>query len=240
MVQFQPSFPVFNYFYNKMCALRLSVKLVHLNRTFSKTVLNYTANHELSFTRNHIQCNQKCSFGSSLASTWGSLETSKSPAASSLLLSRRSKHSKSKKTSKTEDEEVENEFIELVQDDRTTDQGSKEISINVDSLRMDSVLKSGLKISRSKVEEYFYQSRIRINGEKVLKKSIQVNLGDEVDIVRGFNSKSEQYIDVMRLRIIGVRLPKDEQSKLELKITRDKLLTIENYTKEWSGDDITL
>ena len=26
----------------------------------------------------------------------------------------------------------------------------------------------------SKVEEYFYQSRIRINGEKALKKSIQV------------------------------------------------------------------
>ena len=96
-----------------MCALRLSIKLVHLNRTFSRTVLNYTANHEISFTRNKIQCNKTCSFGSSLASTCGTLHTNKSPAASSLLLSRRSKHSKSKskKTSKGEVYDLKGTFI---------------------------------------------------------------------------------------------------------------------------------
>ncbi|XP_068242637.1 mitochondrial transcription rescue factor 1 isoform X2 [Palaemon carinicauda] len=52
----------------------------------------------------------------------------------------------------------------------------KDFKIKVSSLRLDSILKSGLKMSRNKVENAFYSSRIRLNEQKVLKKSKQLSL----------------------------------------------------------------
>lgn len=152
----------------------------------------------------------------------------------------RSKHKKISKGSRNiqeDEEDSDNEYTEeLAQEALDPQDRPKEVIVHVSSLRVDVVFKSGHKMSRNKTEENFYQSRLWVNGEKVLKKGTQVELGDEIDLVKGVNAKSDQYIDVIRLHVVGIKLPKDPAAKIVLKLRRYKHLTIENYADAWTGN----
>jgi len=72
-----------------------------------------------------------------------------------------------------ENEDVSQEIdLSLLQDVDGND--VKIIKSRLNSLRLDTLLKAGLGISKSKVEVAFYESKIRVNGERILKKSKQV------------------------------------------------------------------
>jgi len=103
----------------------------------------------------------------------------------------------------------------------------KIIKSRLNSLRLDTLLKAGLGISKSKVEVAFYESKIRVNGERILKKSKQMNIGDEVDIIKGYNALNPVFLDVSRVIIISAE--NSDTEKITVTLKRFKQLVVENY-----------
>ncbi|XP_017779595.1 PREDICTED: uncharacterized protein C6orf203 [Nicrophorus vespilloides] len=134
---------------------------------------------------------------------------------------------KSKQQSESEDEPDEQDF-----DDELNDKSTKLMNLKVTSMRLDGILKSGLGISRSKVEVMFYESKIRLNGEKVLKKGATVQEGDEIDIVKGVNTDNPKFLTVGRVEVLNAA---NKEDHISLKVRRYKTLTIENYADPWKG-----
>lgn len=129
---------------------------------------------------------------------------------------------KSKKQEKeTETEESDKDFMDDIQDKYT-----KTVKVNVTSMRLDVILKTGLGLSRNKLETTFYESKIRLNGEKVLKKSVHVQEGDEIDVIKGSSINNKDFLTIAKVEILSA-IPKDDN--ISVKLRRCKSLTIENY-----------
>uniref|UniRef100_A0A0K8T6C7 Uncharacterized protein C6orf203 n=1 Tax=Lygus hesperus TaxID=30085 RepID=A0A0K8T6C7_LYGHE len=126
------------------------------------------------------------------------------------------------KTEEEEDDEEEEEFED--------EPGSKVITGYMASLRADLVLKTGLGIARNKIETLFYESKIRVNGSKIQKKSQKVYVGDELDVMRGPSPINENMMLVSRVTILSAK-EHDDEDKLVVKMRRYKALTIDNTDK---------
>lgn len=131
-----------------------------------------------------------------------------------------SKKRKAELDSDSSDEEELNDILDKY------DRNSKIIKSNVSSLRTDLLLKSALGLARNKVDLAFYESRVRVNGEKIFKKSHRVNVGDEIDVIKGVNNVNPDILNVARVEIISVKPDEDE---ICVKMRRFKALQIENY-----------
>ncbi|KAF6213289.1 hypothetical protein GE061_011007 [Apolygus lucorum] len=123
------------------------------------------------------------------------------------------------KTEEEEDNEDEEEF-----DDEP---GSKVITGYMASLRADLVLKTGLGMARNKIETLFYESKIRLNGSKMNKKSQKVHVGDELDVLKGQSPINENMMVVSRVTILSAK-EHDDEDKLVVKMRRYKSLTVDN------------
>lgn len=99
-------------------------------------------------------------------------------------------------------------------------------NIKVNSLRVDSIIKNGTGISRKNIETAFYESKIFINGKKVLKMSTEVQVDDEIDIIRGRPNANINQLIVSRITILSIT-PISEA--IRVKIAKDKNLLIEEY-----------
>ncbi|KAL1123632.1 hypothetical protein AAG570_002708 [Ranatra chinensis] len=99
------------------------------------------------------------------------------------------------------------------------------------SLRVDNVIKAGLGIARNKVETLFYESRIRVNGCKIPKKSFKVDVGDEVDVIKESSRMNEEFLNVSRIVVLSNEENKDGDG-LVVKMRRYKTLTIEDYPND--------
>uniref|UniRef100_A0A8D8RYG0 Uncharacterized protein C6orf203 homolog n=1 Tax=Cacopsylla melanoneura TaxID=428564 RepID=A0A8D8RYG0_9HEMI len=142
------------------------------------------------------------------------------------------KPGKSKKN-KYDDEDDDLEGIEDDEEEMGDSNSSKIMHLKVTSLRMDLVLKQAFQIARNKIEKLFYESKIRINGYKVLKKGHNVALGDEIDIIKGFSPSNPQFLIVQRVKILAASDPSaDDEGSLTLKIRRYKSLLIGNYEED--------
>lgn len=84
----------------------------------------------------------------------------------------------------------------------------------------------------SKIEVAFYESRIRVNGEKVAKKSYSVEVGDEIDLVKGPSPNNPDFLVVSRVEVLSSKLDGDE---LQVKLRRFKNLLIDNYDNKWKS-----
>nr|KAG5701147.1 hypothetical protein BaRGS_002623 [Batillaria attramentaria] len=104
--------------------------------------------------------------------------------------------------------EQESDEEELDDDDYDAPTNFKKIKIFVKSLRADSVISSALDISRNRVDEIFFGSRLRVNGDKLLKKSKQLDEGDYVDLVVDRSADVEDHVLVKRVKIIEEELRK--------------------------------
>ncbi|XP_065223160.1 mitochondrial transcription rescue factor 1 [Planococcus citri] len=107
--------------------------------------------------------------------------------------------------------------------------GSKVVQIQTDSLRCDLILKNGLTISRNKLETYFYEGRIRINGLKIMKKSVNVELRDEVDVIKKFDEENPELLHVGRVEILKAKPSGDF---ILITVRRFKNLLVPNYEKD--------
>ncbi|XP_054922979.1 uncharacterized protein [Dermacentor andersoni] len=85
----------------------------------------------------------------------------------------KSKKAKSKPPAAQDEEEDEEEGEE--EEAESQEYGDNERVAFVSSLRIDSIMKAGINMSKTKVLESFYDGSIRLNGQKVPKKSIQVS-----------------------------------------------------------------
>lgn len=98
------------------------------------------------------------------------------------------------------------------------------VKINVQSMRADLLLKSGVGIARNKIETAFYDGRIRLNGKKLVKKSQSCNVGDEIDYVKNEPATNSDHQLVSRVEIMSAT-PKDDSISVTMR--RFKSLTVE-------------
>lgn len=138
----------------------------------------------------------------------------------------KSKKKKQQISSESETDKDDSDIMENISDKHT-----KTLKINVHSLRLDAILKSSLGIARNKIEQIFYESKIRVNGEKVLKKSVSLREGDEVDVIKGEHTQNPGFLVVARVEILSMT-PNEED--ITLKIRRSKSLLVENYKDKWT------
>ncbi|XP_053980618.1 mitochondrial transcription rescue factor 1 isoform X2 [Hylaeus volcanicus] len=129
-----------------------------------------------------------------------------------------------------ENDDEENESLEV--DDYLLTKNSKIINATVSSLRVDAIAKVAFGLSRNRIDRAFYDSKIRINGNKILKKSHQVKVDDEIDLVVGRDSKNPKLIIVHRCILLKA---KGNDDSIDVKLLRNKSLLIENYPEPWDA-----
>ncbi|KAL2720534.1 mitochondrial transcription rescue factor 1-like [Vespula squamosa] len=145
-----------------------------------------------------------------------------------LSIIKRFKH-KRKDSAKKKVQEHNLESDEDESDSELDESQSKSIitHIKVNSLRVDSIIKNGAGITRKSIETAFYESKIRINGKKVLKISTEVQVDDEIDIIRGRPNENINQLYVSRIKILSITPISDA---IRIKISKDKNLLIEEYS----------
>ncbi|XP_077286718.1 uncharacterized protein LOC143911622 [Arctopsyche grandis] len=178
----------------------------------------------------HPGCNRKFS-----------LNITKTPDTDSLLgvktqylIDKRYKQKKSKHNydDDDDDDEDDDEYdISKWNNDKSLSRDSKVVTLNLTSMRIDTVVKSALKISRKKIEVIFYESRFRKNGKKVLKKSTPVRPGDEIDIVKSVSPDNPKHIYISRVEILNA-VAKSESISITARAF--KTLLVENYDEAWT------
>ncbi|KPJ08377.1 Uncharacterized protein C6orf203-like [Papilio machaon] len=112
------------------------------------------------------------------------------------------------------------------EDDVSLSRDSKLVKFKTTSLRTDVVIKSALGVSRNKVEQVFYESKIRVNGKKIMKKSHAVKVGSEIDVVKSVSPHNPDHLYVARIEVLNI-VPKEED--IAITVRRFKNLLIENY-----------
>ncbi|KAM8788388.1 mitochondrial transcription rescue factor 1 isoform 2-T3 [Rhynchonycteris naso] len=145
-----------------------------------------------------------------------------------------SKKSTRKTLQKVEDEEDSDgdsdhnemsEQEEELEDDASVVRDYKDLEKVVQSFRYDVILKTGLDVGRNKVEDAFYKGELRLNGEKLWKKSRTVKVGDMLDLLIGEDKETETEI-VMRVLLKKVFEEKTESEKHRVVLRRWKKLTL--------------
>lgn len=94
------------------------------------------------------------------------------------------------------------------------------------SMRADLILKQALGIARNKIEVAFYEGKIRVNGKKIQKKSHSVNIGDEIDLVKGESPNNSDHLIISRIEILAAN-PKEESIAVTMK--RFKQMLVDKY-----------
>ncbi|KAI5611740.1 hypothetical protein C0J50_1381 [Silurus asotus] len=96
------------------------------------------------------------------------------------------KRKKGQAGSAEEEEEEDPEasdYEDELQEDPSLPKDYKDQEKTVHSLRFDLVMKTGLDVARHKIEDAFYDHKLRLNGQKLVKKSKTVKVGDTLDLI---------------------------------------------------------
>ncbi|XP_077636085.1 mitochondrial transcription rescue factor 1 isoform X1 [Crocuta crocuta] len=125
------------------------------------------------------------------------------------------------------DEESQGEMSEQEEpdDDPGVARDYKDLEKVVQSFRYDVILKTGLDVGRNKVEDAFYKGELRLNGEKLWKKSRTVKVGDTLDLLIGEDKEAETET-VMRVLLKKVLAEKTESEKYRVVLRRWKKLKL--------------
>ncbi|XP_003781622.1 uncharacterized protein C6orf203 homolog [Otolemur garnettii] len=145
-----------------------------------------------------------------------------------------SKNSTKKSPQKVEDEEDSDtekdrdemsEAEEELEDDSGVVRDYKDLEKAVPSFRYDVILKTGLDIGRNKVEDAFYKGELRLNGEKLWKKSRTVKVGDTLDLLIEGNKEAGTET-VMRILLRKASEEKTANEKYRVVLRRWKRLEL--------------
>lgn len=101
----------------------------------------------------------------------------------------------------------------------------KDVEKHVPSFRYDVIMKNGLDVARNKIEDAFYANKCRLNGQKLIKKSKAVKVGDTLDLVLSENRETNT-VTLMRVilrKVIG-QSDKTENHKVVLRRWKKKEL----------------
>ncbi|XP_075780076.1 mitochondrial transcription rescue factor 1 [Pelodiscus sinensis] len=123
-----------------------------------------------------------------------------------------------------EDEERSNSEDDEFENDPSIVKDYKDLDKVVQSFRYDVIMKAGLDIARNKVEDAFYNGELRLNGEKLWKKSRTVKVGDTLDLIVGEDKETETAV-VMRV-VFKKASEKTESEKYKVVLRRWKNLKV--------------
>ncbi|XP_035176011.1 mitochondrial transcription rescue factor 1 [Oxyura jamaicensis] len=148
------------------------------------------------------------------------------------VLSLRNKSSKSSKRNRQtvqeeeeeEEDEEESDLEDTFENDPSVVKDYKDLEKVVQSLRYDVIMKAGLDVARNKVEDAFYNNELRLNGEKLWKKSRTVKIGDTLDLLVGEDKQTGTAV-VMRVVLKKVS-DKTESEKYKVILRRWKNLKV--------------
>ncbi|XP_033095318.1 uncharacterized protein LOC117099906 [Anneissia japonica] len=128
-----------------------------------------------------------------------------------------------------EEDSDDSEYFDTDDDNEDVDalpKGWKDLVQVVPSLRLDTVLSAGLGIARKKVEDAFLSNKLRVNNEKISKKSKMVKAGDVLDIIRDGEDKKDG--TVMRVIVLKIATEKTSKDRIRVKLRRWKKLDLKN------------
>ncbi|XP_071378764.1 mitochondrial transcription rescue factor 1 isoform X1 [Centroberyx affinis] len=97
----------------------------------------------------------------------------------------------------------------------------KDLEKYVQSFRYDVIMKAGLDIARNKIEDAFYSNKLRLNGQKLIKKSKSVKVGDTLDLVLGENRETNT-VTLMRVILRKVLGESNDAEKYKVSLRRWK------------------
>ncbi|KAK6171219.1 hypothetical protein SNE40_019454 [Patella caerulea] len=114
------------------------------------------------------------------------------------------------KGSDSDSDESDSEDELDIEDDTDAPLNYKQVTVHLQSLRADAVVSSGLDVSRNRVDEIFLLSSLRLNNEKLLKKSKRMKAGDFVDVI---TEKSDGKVKVKRVKVLKIMSEKSQKDK---------------------------
>ncbi|CAN7992100.1 unnamed protein product [Ixodes pacificus] len=142
----------------------------------------------------------------------------------------KSKKSKAKARQEADESDDDEDEEDGEEADEDTALGDNVRTAFVSSLRVDSIMKAGIGMSKSKVVEAFYSSLIRLNGNRISKKSTQLEKGDELDLIVGLKADNPNLMEVHRVTLLQVHSDQlTDKGRFKVKLRRQKNLTIEKY-----------
>lgn len=153
------------------------------------------------------------------------------------FMAKRFKKKKSKASAVDEGKEDESdsdeEFEEnpmLVEDyEQNVEEGAQLTTVEVSSLRLDAAAKAMFAVPRAKIEEAFYRGDLYVNGQRPSKKSQDLSVNDELDLVIRTNPEDHTKLDVKRVQIVSVPSHSGEHGKMKIEIRKWQHLTVAMY-----------
>ncbi|XP_055022525.1 mitochondrial transcription rescue factor 1 isoform X2 [Boleophthalmus pectinirostris] len=117
-----------------------------------------------------------------------------------------------------DEKDPEDSDYEEDMEDSNVPKDYKDMEKHVQSFRFDAVLKAGLDMARNKIEDAFYSNKLRLNGQKLIKKSKTVKVGDTLDLVLAEN-RDTNTVTLMRvvLRKVFAETTSTEKHKISLR-----------------------
>ncbi|KAK6489363.1 mitochondrial mRNAion rescue factor 1-like [Huso huso] len=97
-----------------------------------------------------------------------------------------------------DDDPEKSDYEDEPEHDPNVPKDYKDLEKAVQSFRYDLMMKAGLDMARNKVEDAFYSNKLRLNGQKLIKKSKTVKVGDTLDLVVE-EDKDTDIVTVMRV-----------------------------------------
>ncbi|XP_041107206.1 mitochondrial transcription rescue factor 1 [Polyodon spathula] len=97
-----------------------------------------------------------------------------------------------------DDDPEKSDYEDEPEHDPSVPKDYKDLEKAVQSFRYDLMMKAGLDMARNKVEDAFYSNKLRLNGQKLIKKSKTVKVGDTLDLVVE-EDKETDIVTVMRV-----------------------------------------
>ncbi|KAG9493316.1 mitochondrial transcription rescue factor 1 [Eleutherodactylus coqui] len=134
-------------------------------------------------------------------------------------------HSSPDDDEEEEDLEDDSDYEDEPVEDPSIPKDYKDVEKSVQSFRFDVVLHAGLDMSRNKIEEAFYDGKLRLNGEKLWKKSRAVKVGDILDLIVEEN-RAAGTVTVMRTILKNVLKDKTSTDKFKVQLRRWKKLSV--------------
>ncbi|KAI3367943.1 hypothetical protein L3Q82_026773 [Scortum barcoo] len=101
----------------------------------------------------------------------------------------------------------------------------KDIEKYVQSFRYDVIMKAGQDIARNKIEDAFYNNKLRLNGQKLIKKSKTVKVGDTLDLVVSENRETNT-VTLMRVILRKVFSESSNTEKHKIAVRRWKSIEL--------------
>lgn len=129
-------------------------------------------------------------------------------------------YSRTGKIEEEDEDESESEDSDYEEDveDPNVPKDYKDLEKHVPSFRFDAIMKAGLDMARNKIEDAFYSNKLRLNGNRLIKKSKTIKVGDTLDLVLDQNQEKNT-VTLMRvvLRKVSAEVSSTGKSKVALR-----------------------